>query len=67
MIDLDSDLLILHDEFHVTGRSWRGKARNVLVEFYALHWGFLSPTTLPLPTQKTRMDRKNAGFSGFCD
>lgn len=51
MIDLDSDFLILHVEFGVTDRPWRGQAKNVLVEFFVLNWGFLSPKILPLPTQ----------------
>ena len=51
MIHLDSDLLILCVEFDVTDRPWRGQAKNVLVEFFVLHWGFLSPKILPLSTQ----------------
>jgi hypothetical protein len=51
MIDLDLDLLILHVEFDVTDRPWRGQAKDVLVEIFVLHWGFLSHKILPLPTQ----------------
>jgi len=39
MIDLDSDLLILHIEFDITDRPWRGQARNMLVEFFGLAFG----------------------------
>ena len=51
MINLDSDRLILCVQFDVTDRPWRGQAKNVLVEFFVLHWGFLSPKILPLPIQ----------------
>jgi hypothetical protein len=50
-IDLDSNFLILHVEFDVTDRPWRGQVKNVRVEFFVLHWGFLTPKILPLPTQ----------------
>jgi hypothetical protein len=51
MIDLDSDLLILCSEFHVTDCSWKGKAKNVLGEFIVFHLGFISQKFLPLHTQ----------------
>jgi hypothetical protein len=50
-INLDSDLLILHVEFGVTDRPWRGQARNALVEFVVLHLAFLSPAIVPSPTE----------------
>jgi hypothetical protein len=54
MINLDSDLLILHVEFDVTDRPWRGHAKNVLVEFFVLHWGAFPPRFYDEPL-KSRM------------
>jgi hypothetical protein len=47
MIDLDSDLLILRIEVHVTNRPRGRQAKNVLVEFFVLHLGG------PLPSNST--------------
>ena len=55
MIDLDSDIMILYVEFDVTDRPWRGQAKNVLVQFYVLHWSSF-PNRFHHYPLKTRMD-----------
>ena len=59
MIDLDSDLLILRIEVHVTHLPRGRQAMNVLVELLVLHLGAFSRQFYHY-LLKSRMDRKNS-------
>jgi len=56
MIDLNSDLLILCVELHVTYRPRGSQAKDVLVQFFVLHLG------VPFPENST-ITHSNPGWT----